>query len=150
MSFCSAVVDLCLAHNLTGVLFPHKTWPNITLTFFNPSLFFSCGAFISLHFFFLFLSPLCVFVSSHITLLFPYLPHPRCVSRPSVSLLTYHTPTLSFFLSLSLSGRDVWGEAGLFASNGFLRWLGYTHCHTACQRMVCVSQRLLLSTHCMA
>lgn len=45
-----------------------------------------------------------------------------------------HTPTSSFFFS----GRDVWGEAGLFAFNGFLRWLGYTHCHTACQRMVCV------------
>lgn len=64
-----------------------------------------------------------------------------------VFTLPYFTLSLSFsinslslsFLSLCLSGRDVWGEAGLFASNGFLRWLGYTHCHTACQRMVCVS-----------
>lgn len=96
------------------------------------------------------------FGSSHLTLVFLYSTHPRCVSSlclctsPLVSLYLSHTPTLSFLLSLSLSGRGVWGEAGLFASHGFLRWLGYTHCHTACQRMVCVSHRLLLLPHCMA
>ncbi len=53
------------------------------------------------------------------------------LTRPS-SIIThlFNAFSLSFFLCQSLflwlSGRNVWGEAGLFASVGLLWWLGHS------------------------
>ncbi len=73
------------------------------------------------------------------------------LTRPS-SIIThlFNAFSLSFFLCQSLflwlSGRNVWGEAGLFASVGLLWWLGHSPSPplSAWARMVCVS------TFCMA
>lgn len=109
---------------LTDVLFLFLELTVITL------LYFHCSVLPSL--FFLFLSPRCLLGFSHNVCFFKRL-----------SAVCLSVSPLSHILALSFSGRDVWGEAGLFAPHGFIQWLGYTYCPTACQSMVCLSQRLL-------
>lgn len=64
-----------------------------------------------------------------------------CVSLTNSLLCHLSVSPLLHILALSFSGRDVWGEAGLFAPHGVIQWLGHTYCHTACQSMVCLSQQ---------
>lgn len=137
------MVDLLVSPQCSFSQLLPETWTNCELTVCNPSLsphltFFTFSPFLSHLLTF-------SFGCSHITLAFLFLTHPCCVLSISFGL---SFPTALF--CLSLSGRDVWGEAGFFASHGLLWWLGHTHCHTACQRMVCVFHPLHLPPKCMA
>ena len=134
-----------LTHNFSLVFFfPPETRQHLT-NLSNPFFLFSFDALFPSTFSLHLSSPLFLFLLSFTSFTLHPLPSltPSTLCALFLSLSSSFclnlSHTLPFSRSFSLSGRDVWGEAGLFASNGFLRWLGYTHCHTACQRMVCVS-----------
>lgn len=73
-----------------------------------------------------------------------------CVSFNNSLLCHLSVSPLSHVLALSFSGRDVWEEAGLFAPHGLIQWSGHTYCHTACQSMLCLSQRTCSTASCRA